>query len=362
MKYIICLANEPWLDVPTRTQQLMTRMKNVRVLFFEPASGTKDRSWKKSGRQVRPNITVYTLPPVRTMDERFGLFFRSGQDRLAKFIARKVDKHRARHALLWVTSPAHVHLLDRLAYDTLIYDCDRDWPDYPEHWERSVAHAAVVVFAASPDLRQALLDSNSNVALLPNGVHYSLFSQRSPSADQLLPEVTGPLLCWAGTIHADMDLSPLLYAAAEQPDWTFVLLGRIDKANRYVGRLRRMSNILLLGPCPLMEVPDYLYRSHVCIDLLRQDAPYSDVIPNRLYEYMSTGKPIVSMLRPEQVELFPDVIYAAHDPDEFVHMCQQAMDEDYNWVSGRRRGYGANAAWSARADEVARILDAGGLL
>lgn len=362
MKYIICLASEPWLDVPTRTQQLMTRMKNVRVLFFEPASGKKDRSWKAAGRQVRPNITVYTLPPVRTMDERMGPFFRAGQERLAKFIARKVDKHRARQALLWVTSPAQVHLLDRLSYDTLIYDCDREWPEYPEHWQTTLAQAAVVVFAASQDLREVLLDSNPNVALLPNGVHYSLFSQHSPSADQLLPEVTGPLFCWAGTIHPDLDLSPLLYAAAEQPDWTFVLLGRVDKANRFIGPLRRMPNVLLLGPCPLMEVPDFLYRSHVCIDLLRLSTPYSGVIPNRLYEYMSTGKPIVSMLRAEQVELFPDVVYAAHDPEEFVRMCQQALDEDYNWVSGRRRSYGANAAWSARADEVTRILDAGGLL
>ncbi len=362
MKYIICLAHEPWLDVPTRTQQLLTRMKNVRILFFEPAGGKKDRSWKAAGRQVRPNITVYTLPPVSTMDERMGIFFRSGQDRQAKFIARKVDKHRARQALLWVTSPVYVHLLDRLSYDTLVYDCDRDWSEYPDHWESTLTRAAVVVFAASSALREVLLADNPNVATLPNGVHHSLFSQRTPSADQLLPEVRGPLFCWAGTIHADLDLSPLLHAAAEQPDWTFLLLGPVDKANRFLGRVRRMSNILLPGSCPLMEVPDYLYRSHVCIDLLRLHTPNAGVIPNRLYEYMSTGKPIVSMLRPEQVEPFPDVVYAAHDPEEFVRMCQQALDEDYNWVSGRRRGYGAGAAWSARAEQVAQILELGGLL
>lgn len=58
-------------------------------------------------------------------------------------------------------------------------------------------------------------------------------------------------------------------------------------------------------PCPLNEVPDWLFRCDVLLELLREDRPDSDVISGRLYEYLSTGKPIVSMLWPEQVEIFP---------------------------------------------------------
>ena len=55
------------------------------------------------------------------------------------------------------------------------------------------------------------------------------------------------------------------------------------------------------------------------------------------------------MLWPEQVELFPDVVYGAHSPEEFLHLCQQALAEDPGWVDQRRRDYGAAAAWSRRA-------------
>ncbi len=95
---------------------------------------------------------------------------------------------------------------------------------------------------------------------------------------------------------------------------------------------------MLAGPCPLVEVPDYLGRCQVLLDLLRDSQPYNDVVPPRLYEYLSTGKPIVSMLWPEQVELFPDVVYGAHSPEEFLHLCQQALAEDPGWVDQRRRG------------------------
>lgn len=75
----------------------------------------------------------------------------------------------------------------------------------------------------------------------------------------------------------------------------------------------------------------------------------------------SSGKPVVSMLFPEQVEHFPDVVYGAHSPEEFAALCRRALAETGDWAKNRRREHGAAAAWSARADEVTRILGTSGL-
>ena len=176
-----------------------------------------------------------------------------------------------------------------------------------------------------------------------------------------LPQVHGPVLGWAGVIHRELDLSPILYAARERPGWTFLLLGR-QEDNPLLPRLRRQPNVALAGPCPLNEVPDWLFRCDVLLELLREDRPDSDVISGRLYEYLSTGKPIVSMLWPEQVEIFPDVVYGAHDEREFLTLCQHALEQAPGFVSQRRQSYGAAAAWSLRAAAVSRILDTAGLL
>ena len=57
MKQYVVLSHEPWQAIPTRTQQLVTRLKRAQVLFFEPA-GPKER---KQGRQVRPGVFLYRL-------------------------------------------------------------------------------------------------------------------------------------------------------------------------------------------------------------------------------------------------------------------------------------------------------------
>ena len=360
-KQILCLAEEPWSSIPGRSQQLMTRLRDVQVLYFAPSPGLWDRAWRKPGRKVRPNITVYTLPPVLVDAARFPRLFHAAQRRVADFIARCAEQRRFSDPLLWVTSPVHVHLLDRLSYGGLVYDCAREWDDEQGDWEGSLAHVADLVFAASPGLSERLSPCSANIALLPNGVNYPLFSgEGSVPRRDLLPRVSGPLLGFAGSLHSQLDLAPVLRAALERPDWTFLLLGR-QGDNPLLPRLRQLDNVLLPGPCPLTQVPDYLGRCDVLLELLRTDQPYSDVVPTRLYEYLSTGKPVVAMLWPDQVEQFPDVVYAAHSPQEFVRMCRHALEEDRDWVAPRRRGYGRAASWSDRAAQVARILDTAGL-
>lgn len=78
-----------------------------------------------------------------------------------------------------------------------------------------------------PLLADRLSPCSSNIAQLPNGVNYPMFSGEGGSIQSdPLPQVHGPVLGWAGVIHRELDLSPILYAARERPGWTFLLLGR----------------------------------------------------------------------------------------------------------------------------------------
>ena len=358
MKQIVCLSYTPWQAVPTRTQQLMTRMKDARVLFFEPPG--REKSGRERGRKMRPGLTVYTLPPVLDVEERHHYLFRRGKQRLARYIEGVMDRCRFREPVLWLTSPEQVHLLDYLPHRGLVYDCDQDWSQLPIRWESDLALAADVIFAASPGLIDHLSPCNDNIALLPNGVNYQMFCRDDLPVPGELRGLTAPLLGRIGTLCRDLDLAPVLRAAREQPGWRFLFIGRVE-SNPLLADLEDCPNVALLGPRPPAEIPDYLGRFDVCFHLLRRRDEDNDIVPTRFYEYLSAGKPIVSMLFPGQVEIFPDVVYGAHNTQEFVHLCGQALAEAGSWARLRRRGYGQAAAWSSRAQEVARILETIGL-
>lgn len=359
LRQYVVLSHTPWQSVPTRTQQLVTRLKDSQVLFFAPARGDK-KAYQRPGRQVRPGLTLYTLPPFSPIPERASIFFSRGYKKQADFIQKAMGRHGFRAPVLWATAPEQVHLLDYLNFDGLIYDCGREWDAVPPQWEGDLAAAADVVFAASPGLIHRLSPCNANIALLPNGVNFPMFSRCDPEKPLEFRALQGPVLGFLGMVSPDLDLAPIEYTASGHPDWNFLLVGPV-KGNARLPFLKALPNVHLLGPKPMVEAPDYVGRFDVCLDLQRPGRDESDIIPRRIYEYLSTGRPIVSMLWFEQVEEFPDVIYGAHSLEEYDRLCGRALLEDPDWVAPRRRDYGAAAAWSRRADEVFRILSGIGL-
>ena len=356
LRQIVCLADEPWRAVPTRTQQLMIRLKEAQVLFFEPPG----RKWRQPGRPMLPGLTVYTLPPALELETGHPVLHRQRCRRLARFILRQMERHRFREPLLWCTAPEQVHLLELLPHRGVVYDCGRDWFDLPPRWESDLALAADVVFAASPGLAEHLAPCSGNIALLPNGVNFPMFSRTPAECPPELRGVAGPVLGYVGTIWPDLDLSPVLRAARAMPDAVFFLLGRLGD-NPMLDELERLANVRLLGARRPVEVPDYLARFDVCLDLPRLDNWENDILSPRLYEYLAAGKPVVSLLPPEQVEPFPDVVYTAHTAGEFARLCRRALAETGGWARERRREHARQAAWSQRAEQVCRILGTIGL-
>ena len=358
MKQIVCLSHEPWSARPNRTQQLLARLTQAQVLFFQPPGAGRDKG-AADGLQVRPNITVYSLPPLLLNHVDQSWVRRHNQARVARRIQAVMARHRFREPVLWCTTPENVFLLDHLAYRCLVYDCHREWDELSLDWESELTAEADVVFAASPGLRQRLLPCSDNIALLPNGANPQMFLRGDLTVPDTVASLPAPVFARVGDLTADLELAPLVHTAQRRPQWTFLLLGRVGQ--HALQALSPLPNVTLAGPVPAVELPDYLSGCQVLFDLVHTRRRGSDVIPGRIYEYLSTGKPIVTMLSPDQPEPFPDVIYTAFDADGFLRHCQLALDESDPARGARRLEYAQAAAWSARAREITRILDDTGL-
>lgn len=353
MTQYICLSDTPWQAVPTRTQQLMTRMRDAQVIFIEPPAA--NYLARRTRRVMRPGLNVYTMPPIIHVDEHHPYLFRRNIQRLVHFVEKIMERHRFENPIIWCTSPLQVHLLEHLSYSGIVYDCRKKWTQYPDYWEDELTVLADIVFAASPGLVRHIEEFHDNVTLLENGANYPMFSREDLPKPRLLRGMTTPILGYCGTIWRDLDLGPVLSAAHAHPEWEIVLVGEMMD-NPWIAELEQYDNVRFLGACNHIECPDYVTHFDVCLNLLRRGEMGSDMMPSRFYEYLSTGRPIVSMLYPDQVEPYPDVVYNAHNAQEFVQLCEHALAEVGDWARLRRRDYGATTAWSERAGEATKIL------
>lgn len=359
MKQILCLSHSPWQATPNRTQQILSRMPDVQVLFFEPPT-SPGQPKAEQGRRMRSHITVYTLPaafpvgPVRRLSQRRSLAKAAG------FIQDIMDKHHFRHPVLWCTSPEQVELLGRVPLGGVVYDCHREWDEAYLDQESDLTSRADVVFAASPGLVKRLSPCSDNIALLPNGVNPLMFDRGEFSPpDRLAALADHIVLGRVGDLTGQTDLKPLMAAATAQKNWAFLLMGRVTKPVR--DTLSRYKNIILTGPVNAVELPDYLSLCNILFDLTREDLRGSDILPSRIYEYLATGKPIVMMAEPDYVEPFPDAIYTAYDHTGFLRRCRKALEGESEELPKLRRAYADQSAWAVRAAEVTRILESTGL-
>ncbi len=362
MAQIVCISYIPWRNDPSRSQELLSHIPDAEVLFFQPAPSHKAGSDMPS-RQVLPNITLYNLPASLYLADTRPRTYRKALD----FIQHCMEAHGFEEPLLWACTPMVSNLMEELPYRSLVYDCDRIWQELPVNWESNLAYRADLILTASPGLEERLSLCNDNIACIPPGVDFPLFSMmgqtRLPTPTDLKPiTILGPVFGYLGPVDLRLNLDPVLAAAKAHPDWQFVFIGRCHPHNPFLRKVKAVENIHLLGSRPRAVLPDYLTRFDVCFDLVHATDPEDDVIPSRIYAYLLSGKPMVAMHLRYASPIFPDVVHNAETAAEFVQRCEKALQEQNHWARGRRKKYGSTAAWANRYQQTCTLLDLNGFI
>ena len=377
MKQIVCLSTSNWHPYPTRKQQIMGRLKDARVLYFDPpvtlASPLKDRGargriahYKNPGEKVTDNVAVHALPPVLPLYNRLRGINMLNQRRLAAHIRGVMAAEGFDDAVLWIYSPMYADIVSLLPHRAVVYDCVDRHSAYPgqinpavvDSMEADLVRKADFVFTTAQGLYDRLLPLNGRIALIPNGANFELFNKAS---DKSLPfpkdmfNVREPVFGFAGALQECIEYSFVEFAARRHRDWSFVFVGKtLPGVN--TGGLSGLKNVHFLGLKPYKELVNYMARFDVCLNLFRSGDLAKDVSPLKFYEYLATGKPIISTPQPDQVLDYKDVIYLAHNEREFESQCALALSERDAGKTAQRIKYGLSCSWDARADEMEREL------
>ena len=383
MHHIVCLSTTAFHAFPTRKQQVMSRIPDAQILYFDPpvtylaplrskAARSQLRAYREPGEQVQPNVWRYALPPILPFYNKKRAVNRMNRKRLARCVKQAMAEHGfGPETVLWVYHPSYVDAALEIPHASLIYDCVDRHSAYPglidpnvvDGMEQELAKACDMVFATSTGLYETLSGFNPHAAMIPNGANYELFSQVLDPAmkpDPRVKDLPKPVFGFVGALQECTDLALIGRIAVLYPQGSVVFVGNplpgVD-----VSALQAMDNVHFLGKVPQKELPGLICGFDVCLNLFVNNDLSRDVSPLKFYEYLATGKPILISPEPSQVLAFQDAVYLTRE-DNLAEACQAALSEPDDRLTRRRAEYGKSCSWDARVAQIREALAERGIL
>ncbi|MBN2555521.1 MAG: glycosyltransferase family 4 protein [Anaerolineales bacterium] len=232
----------------------------------------------------------------------------------AALAVKKVD-------LVWGTSPpifqgVTAWVIARLKRVPYLFEVRDLWPlfaiavgvlDNPilislSRWlERFLYSRADRVIVNSPGyLEHVRMRGARFVDLVPNGVEVAMFfpDERGAAFREEHHLGDGFLAFYAGAHGLSNDLDVVLEAASilrERKDIHFVLVGDGKEKRRLlkVASTRGINNVVFIPPIPKNHMPVALAAADACIAILKPIDVYKLTYPNKVFDYMAAGRPVV---------------------------------------------------------------------
>ena len=161
-------------------------------------------------------------------------------------------------------------------------------------------HADKVVVNSPGFVQHVQSRGAAQVEVVPNGTDTSMFN---PSVDGSTFRSAHGLedkfiALYAGAHGLSNDLSVVLEAAHKmlsRKDIKIVLLGdgKDKPALQSRAIMDNLENICFLPPIPKIEMPFALAAANACIAILKPVELYKTTYPNKVFDYMAAGKPVI---------------------------------------------------------------------
>lgn len=317
---------------------------------FQPPRQIDSRMW----HMIVPQIPFRRLPFIKPLNRAFGVYL----------LKRAMKKVGLRGELVWFASPDMGQLAGQLGEQLSVYYCIDDYASLPgvdareiARLDEDLARRAGQVFVSSPALVDGKRKLNPTTTYSPHGVDVALFER---ACDPELEVAEGarnlrhPVVGFYGAVEAWVDLELLAFLGRAKPEWTFLMIGRVEVP---LGELEHLPNFIFTGPKPYETLPSWAKAFDVAIIPFRQNKLVRNVNPLKLREYLATGKPVVSVPMPELTK-FAHCIGIAATPEKFLHEIEHALSEDDEDKRLARRREVSGMTWDARVSQVLETVAA----
>jgi glycosyltransferase involved in cell wall biosynthesis len=223
--------------------------------------------------------------------------------------------------IVWGTSPPIFQgitawALARLKRSCFLFEVRDLWPAFAiavgvlrnriliratERLEIFLYHHADLVIVNSPGfITHVKTRGAKEVALIPNGADVTMFDlQKNGTEFRRIHDLGQNFIAlYAGAHGLSNDLGVVLQAASllrDRQDIRIILLGDGKDKSKLQAQAAalELDNLIFLPPIPKDEMNEALAAADVCIAILKPVEMYKTVYPNKVFDYMAAGKPII---------------------------------------------------------------------
>jgi GT2 family glycosyltransferase/SAM-dependent methyltransferase/glycosyltransferase involved in cell wall biosynthesis len=240
----------------------------------------------------------------------------------------------------------------------LVYDC----MDYHEGFgefstktdlaEQSLLKNADLVFVSSSWLDKKVNDKVRYCHIMRNACEYEHFSK---TREDVYRDLSGrQIIGYYGAIADWFDEDLIKKVAAAFPECCVLLIG--DDTIDLNKRIKNYSNILMLGEIAYAELPRYAQAFDVCLIPFKLCELTQATNPVKAYEYLSMGKPVVSVDLPEMRQ-FSGLCRVASTQQQFMSHIQEALQEIKGSQCLERQEFAQKQTWTHRVNDLMTITE-----
>lgn len=304
-------------------------------------------------------IDVLTPPPRLPWRNHFAWIGRMNQAILGWRIKRTTQKLGYSHPIVWTFLHQTARLVGKLSAAHWIYHCVDDWPELlpmanmglpaqikRDEWE--LIEKAGTIITVSEQLLNHYHLPDEKVFFIPNGVDTTVFNPNNINADcpADLTNLPGPIIGFSGSLGRWIDIDLIIQTARALPYSSIVIIG-LNEKNPAIDRLSAEQNVHFLGMKSRDEVPNYIREFDVCLMPFTRSSVGQGLVPLKMFEYLSMGKPIVATSS-KALNTFHDVLLLADDSIEFIQQVKNAVTENDPVLIQKRRDKAEEYSWPAR--------------
>jgi teichuronic acid biosynthesis glycosyltransferase TuaH len=173
----------------------------------------------------------------------------------------------------------------------------------------------------------------------------------------ILSGIKKPVIGYFGNIERRIDYNLVNDLVALNPDKNFVFIGPVD--NYYADKVNyNAPNVYFKGAVPYEQMPAVLKGFDVAIIPFKKDEISNNIFPLKLFEYLGSGKPVVSTdFNPDLKEFTGDTVFYCKNSREFSAALDAAL-KDTEALKTKRLEIAADNTWEHRARQIKELLAA----